>query len=388
MDSYEPFLRSALFLAVLLALALASGAVGRTIPLILSLLLMMFGCVTALTFALTGAVLLLPSVAYQSGKLSWRRYALVSAAVWLLPLATSWAIIARELRPYQQLQAQYPPVDLQPRLAYEGSTTSPSDIRDAESAPPPLGLEAMTGITEVRQVREAEQASYHSRSSVLQDVHERTYKHFVAAMGFGPVRMMRLRPEEVELPPIGPVRLVCEPPDRGAQSTDVPDPPPRTRLLDFHWSGAGDFLNRDRMGYVPTSKVALGFQPHAMSAATSRLLDGERWQITRLELVSLKRFGGPRVYETENLPNLEELSSRDIPTRALDEFEAAALPELSLQQDLVVNEAALGNHIQMLGALRADDDCRQCHDVGYGELLGAFSYELRPRWAVPPVEGP
>lgn len=43
----------------------------------------------------------------------------------------------------------------------------------------------------------------------------------------------------------------------------------------------------------------------------------------------------------------------------------------------------------MLGAVRASNDCRQCHQVPRGTLLGAFSYELRrdPPLALKPQAG-
>jgi hypothetical protein len=32
----------------------------------------------------------------------------------------------------------------------------------------------------------------------------------------------------------------------------------------------------------------------------------------------------------------------------------------------------------MLGAIRATKTCQKCHDAEIGDLLGAFSYTLRP----------
>lgn len=37
---------------------------------------------------------------------------------------------------------------------------------------------------------------------------------------------------------------------------------------------------------------------------------------------------------------------------------------------------ATTNRIEMVGSLRAEEQCLQCHDAERGELLGAFSYEL------------
>jgi hypothetical protein len=79
-------------------------------------------------------------------------------------------------------------------------------------------------------------------------------------------------------------------------------------------------------------------------------------------------------YVSETLPNLEELERFD--TRSLDEFEARALESLRGENDLVVEETA--GRIHMLGSLRAGRDCRLCHTVPRGFLLGAFSYVLVP----------
>jgi len=46
------------------------------------------------------------------------------------------------------------------------------------------------------------------------------------------------------------------------------------------------------------------------------------------------------------------------------------------------------NKIEMVGSLRAIDQCTKCHDVKRGALLGAFSYELRRDPALPVDELP
>ena len=98
----------------------------------------------------------------------------------------------------------------------------------------------------------------------------------------------------------------------------------------------------------------------------------QEWQITRLELVSLLKHKTPRVYESKNLPRMDELADTD--TRPLDAFEAASLPQLETRKDLVVESRT--NRIRMLGSLRAGTTCLKCHRVPRGKLLGAFSYQL------------
>jgi hypothetical protein len=109
--------------------------------------------------------------------------------------------------------------------------------------------------------------------------------------------------------------------------------------------------------------------------------DKEAWQVARLELVSLLKFSEPAVYLSDELPNMERLTS--VPTRPLNAFERDALVKLRTDEDLVVRYSA--STIRMLGSLRAGTNCLECHSVQRGELLGAFSYELR---RTPPAPAP
>jgi len=105
------------------------------------------------------------------------------------------------------------------------------------------------------------------------------------------------------------------------------------------------------------------------------LLYHAAWKIERLELASLLKFDEPRVYVLDHLLRMDQLSSEDVPTRALDAFEKESLEELRTDEDLVIREEN-GVH-RMLGSLRAAKQCLECHSVERGELLGAFSYVLR-----------
>jgi hypothetical protein len=98
-------------------------------------------------------------------------------------------------------------------------------------------------------------------------------------------------------------------------------------------------------------------------------------------------FAEAPVYVSKHLPQMNEL--RDAPTRPLVEFEATALTQLQAGEDLVTR--ATPNRIEMLGSLRAMQQCLDCHQVQRGELLGAFSYELirNPRLqTIPDVTSP
>ncbi len=104
-----------------------------------------------------------------------------------------------------------------------------------------------------------------------------------------------------------------------------------------------------------------------------RNVDQRRWRIVRLELVSLLKHGTPAVYSSEHLPNMEELT--DVKTRPLTAFEANALDTLRAGEELTAQTN--GNVIEMVGAIRASNDCMKCHEVPRGTLLGAFSYQLQ-----------
>ncbi len=161
------------------------------------------------------------------------------------------------------------------------------------------------------------------------------------------------------------------------QSDSAVATPSQNQLLELHDEGSWRFVNPASLGYVAGKQKAAGFVSHRFSKA--RLPLGQTdpasgWKIARLELVSLLKHKEPRVYVSEELPQMEKLKS--VPTRALHEFEQQALPKLWHEEDIVVAEEA--NEVLMLGALRARTECLDCHSVKRGQLLGAFSYSLRP----------
>src|SRR5262249_43392445 len=98
------------------------------------------------------------------------------------------------------------------------------------------------------------------------------------------------------------------------------------------------------------------------------------WRIHHVQLVGILSQEQPVVYLTDKLPSMEQV--RQGKTRALDFFEEAALPSLRDGEDLYI--VSKDNTIRMLGALRATKTCQKCHDAELGDLLGAFSYTLRP----------
>jgi hypothetical protein len=96
------------------------------------------------------------------------------------------------------------------------------------------------------------------------------------------------------------------------------------------------------------------------------------WLLTQLELVSLLLHETPKVYESDHLPRMDQLSLAS--TRALDSFETNSLAQLYNGEHFLVD--ARLNEIRMFGAIRAAKSCLACHDVRHKELLGAFTYTL------------
>ena len=167
----------------------------------------------------------------------------------------------------------------------------------------------------------------------------------------------------------------------------------------FHTEASNDFANaRGANGLVKNVDEVAGFEAHrtrfsedwnqSITIATreqiksyfeSRLDEEEPaidvdWKLNRMQLVSLLLHGEARVYVSDNLPNMEELSGTDVETRALDPFERESLDKL--QGGETISTVATPNRVQMMGAIRATQDCMQCHNVKEGELLGAFTYEF------------
>jgi bisphosphoglycerate-dependent phosphoglycerate mutase len=117
-----------------------------------------------------------------------------------------------------------------------------------------------------------------------------------------------------------------------------------------------------------------GFKPHGFRYLGVPAHESKRWRINHVLLVGILSHEQPVVYLTDKLPSMEQV--RQGKTRALDFFEEGALPSLRDGEDLYI--VSKDDTIRMLGALRATKTCQKCHDAEIGDLLGAFSYTLRP----------
>lgn len=149
-------------------------------------------------------------------------------------------------------------------------------------------------------------------------------------------------------------------------------PLPTVKQVNLLHSFARDrFLDPEQYGDVISVDRVAGFLPHAftwcfdVSDFIPRI-----WKTTRLELVSLLKQPTPRVYLSEHLPKMDELSSVK---RSLDAFETSALKRLQDGEEL--ETSATQNRIVML--VQCGPARRACSATAWrGALLGAFSYEF------------
>ncbi len=290
-----------------------------------------------------------------------------------------------ELHERARLRREFPLVSMSTRLAYETHA-----VESLETSPPTI---ALAPEVEQRLHQFEKQSHGNIRRYMLSSLHEKFKDEFVRARGFGPVRMLGVRREEIELPepkriPLAPNATLS---DRAAMQPVAPPAdaegaeqvlPPHRDLLSLHLSGMEDFLNPEMFGYVKDRDHVAGFDSHRFTKLP-KIVDRSRsrtkWRITRLELMSLLKHESPAAYVSKNLPQMDELEHAA--TRPLDAFEQNALERLKSEEDLVIDETT--DRIRMVGSLRAAKACTQCHSVRRGELLGAFSYELTPVFPPP-----
>lgn len=345
---------------------------GRTAALIVAIILagfctLPFGSLAVLYTAafLLPATLICAVVQIRSARARYGIAMICVSAAFVLTCSYGNANFNRVLA----LRNQFPIESLEHRLAYEGE-------RPATNVSTSLSPALSVRLSEDEQV--FDQGGW--RMSHLRMIHDREYEQFVRAAGFGIMRMGHPREETIEMPPLRDIGFAGTSPDeprntwnywRGGASLNSDSP-----IEEAHEASRFDFLDAEGYGDViaPRTKV-VRFVPHAFHRHP--LQDAEerpKWAIDRVELVSLLKFDGPRVYVLDHLPRMDQLSSETAPTRELNEFEASALEKLRSDEDLVVQSE--GDEYQMLGSLRAAKQCLDCHNVQRGELLGAFSYRL------------
>jgi hypothetical protein len=276
---------------------------------------------------------------------------------------------------------ELPVISLEDRLAYE-------DRRPNSDHAQPVPLSPKSELL----LLQSEKAwGLSSRHAMLRHLHNEKYIEFVEANGFGVGRMEVMKPDrsslilpELALIPfprtprtVEPQTAIHNPTTATSDSESILD----LELAHLHQHGASDFTDPNRLGFVVEPRRASGFQPHSISRVPNSQASDHlaEWQVSRLQLVGLVKFKEPRVYESQNFPRMDLLS--DHSTRPLDQFERHALKQLRGGEE-VVTEHEL-NRVRIVGAVRAAAQCRECHSVRRGELLGAFSYRLDRKQPIP-----
>jgi len=150
----------------------------------------------------------------------------------------------------------------------------------------------------------------------------------------------------------------------------------RLHPIDAHAFAYYDFANPSTLGLVTDDwKFYVGFKPHRIFNAPVSVQLSQQYVLEKLELVSILLHETPVVYETNDLPNMETITAGVIPFRELNQFESRSLEKIRDGRSIVFENQ--GETFRMLGALRAIDQCTDCHQVDTSQLLGAFSYEYR-----------
>ncbi len=259
----------------------------------------------------------------------------------------------RELYPVQPLDSRLPPA--------------------AQPQSEPLPKETLARLSAVESDLEVQRSH---RNYMLGVLHKNQVDAFADTAGFGVGRMIRTRtPTEKNLkpddhPPVPQPSSPGNPSSLFDGSTALNIAPGHEAALDLHQASLTEFAFPEGFGYLAAPRQSAGFQSHRFR----QLPTAPKLEVQRVELIGLLRHKEPVVYETDNLPVMTEVATA--PTRKLDVFESTALAKLRTGEDVIVGEAAAGS--RMVGAIRMAKQCASCHDGNRGDLLGAFTYTLRP----------
>lgn len=112
----------------------------------------------------------------------------------------------------------------------------------------------------------------------------------------------------------------------------------------------------------------------------------ETWKLDKFHLVGLVKKDDPVVYLADKNPKKfgeEAKADKDIPTRAVNDFEKAALAAIRNGEASVAEKN--GKAMRLLAPIFAGKRCAACHDEG--TLLGAFTYELERVAHDPKLDG-
>jgi hypothetical protein len=237
------------------------------------------------------------------------------------------------------------------------------------------------------------------RDRMLATFHGKTTEMFTAIPGFGMERMPPLyKTVPFEIPDLSTNEVEVEteivPPQslkdvftKSLEGFRDPAKPIAAKNKDF-----GPFGSTNGFGGVP-GVIQRGLQLRLLDLVGLMNADGPRvysggkaFEIQRMTAEEIKAaraknpnsvldfstfrpgIAGKAKVEPKDHPEAGKLE-----TRPLDVFESTGVAELRDGKDLFIRTR--GNVIRMLGALRATENCLECHtDNKKGDLLGAFSY--------------
>ena len=261
------------------------------------------------------------------------------------------------LKRMHELQSKFPQVKLADRL------------------PPPSNF-VMTSMPVPSTERSYGASMSGIRTIGLQYLHASQLQHFIDSPGFGNDRSSGIKiyfaTKEAPLRSAIPLKIT---PRRYQVLPGLTG----NQLESFHMVGVRDFANPAGYGWVDQRKTVAGFEEHQFSERPTVSLEKdiphEEWNIIQFQLISLLKHDPPMTYVSSNLPSMGELNHADV--RPLNSFESMGLDALHSGETSTVFVRRVDDHVRMLGAIRAQHECLQCHTVPEGALLGAFSYELR-----------
>jgi hypothetical protein len=320
-----------------------------------------FGLIVSLMLgsilALELGMILFASVVVVTAVNRRRLFVPISLAAFALVLGINARIAWRGV---EQLREEYRFESLESRLPERG----PNESRPALKSP------------EVINKQEAAFSNHDNAARVrtLRNIHEDAVAIFINQPNFGRFRGMSIAEWGLNLG-FRTDTPIAQPGVR-SQSTEMLEKvgkPTETDhdLAEMHDRGIVDFLKPTYFGYFKDRRHVAGFQSHQFSEVPDA---GKKWKLQALDLMGLVVHEKPVVYLSENLPRMDEL--RKAPMRELNAFELAGLKALREGEDIFIREMP-DHSVRMLGALRAMKQCIDCHGGARGDLLGAFSYELR-----------
>ncbi|MBL8855005.1 MAG: hypothetical protein JNK57_13650 [Planctomycetaceae bacterium] len=252
-----------------------------------------------------------------------------------------------ELQRLQEMRAEYPMVDVSRRIARLQRPNRVSGDLPQET------IEFQNQLN--LYFDENLKLDLNTPMSQLKLVHDAQFERFVRSPGFGG---MRMNPKIIRY---NPKRMLAR---EGVSPSFA------------HAFAYRDFFDRSTLGLLTEDqKHYVGFKPHSMYNAPESVRLTQQFELEKLELIGMLLHETPIVYVTNILPNMETIAAGVIPTRELTRFESRSLERLTSGETLVID--ANSEVLRMVGALRAIDQCTDCHQVDSGQLLGAFSYEYR-----------